>query len=65
MSLIAYLWLNYNCVMQDKLPQLDVAYRWLFQQRKHFPPNADIWHFRCHYPAIKSDLLQQVNSGDY
>ena len=51
--------------MQYKLPQLDVAYRWLCQQRKHFPPNADIWHFRCQYQIIKSDLLHQINSGDY
>ncbi|MFT6372687.1 MAG: hypothetical protein ACJAZT_001434 [Gammaproteobacteria bacterium] len=51
--------------MQYKLPQLDIAYRWLCQQRKHFPPNANIWHFRCHYSAIKSDLLRQINTGDY
>ena len=29
--------------MQFTLPQLDDAYRWLCQQRKHFPPITDLW----------------------
>jgi hypothetical protein len=44
---------------------LDDAYRWLCQQRQHFPPNADVWHFRRQYSAIKSDLLEQINSVRY
>ena len=44
---------------------VDEAYRWLCQQRKHFPPNADIWHFCCYYFAIKSDPLRQINTSDY
>jgi RNA-directed DNA polymerase len=51
--------------MQFSLSQLDEAYHWLCQQRKHFPPNADIWHFRRLYFSINSDLLDQINSGDY
>jgi RNA-directed DNA polymerase len=51
--------------MQLALSQLDDAYRWLCQQRQHFPPNADVWHFRRQYDAIKSDLLEQINSGRY
>ena len=51
--------------MRFTLSQLDDAYRWLCQQRKHFPPDADIWSFRYRYPASKSDLLQEVNSGQY
>jgi hypothetical protein len=51
--------------MQFTLSQLDDAYRWLCQQRKHFPPDADIWSFRYRYPAIKFDLLQEINSGGY
>jgi hypothetical protein len=51
--------------MRFALSQLDDAYRWLCQQRKHFPPNADVWHFRRQYSAIKSDLLEQINSGRY
>jgi RNA-directed DNA polymerase len=51
--------------MQLALSQLDDAYRWLCQQRQHFPPNVDVWHFRRQYSAIKSDLLEQINSGRY
>ena len=51
--------------MQFTLSQLNEGYRWLCQQRKHFPPNADIWDFRRQYDAINSDLLEQINSGDY
>jgi RNA-directed DNA polymerase len=51
--------------MQFALSQLDDAYRWLCQQRKQFPPNADVWHFRRQYFAIKSGLLEQLNSGRY
>jgi hypothetical protein len=49
--------------MRFTLSQLDDAYRWLCQQRKHFPANADIWSFRYRYPAIKSGLLQEINSS--
>jgi RNA-directed DNA polymerase len=51
--------------MKTQLSQLDDAYCWLCQHRKHFPPNADVWHFRHQYDAIKSDLLEQINSGRY
>jgi len=51
--------------MKFKLPQLDNAYHWLCQQRKHFPANADIWHFRFHYPATKLYLLRRINAGTY
>jgi RNA-directed DNA polymerase len=51
--------------MQPALSQLDDAYRWLCQQRKHFTPNANVWHFRRQYSAIKSDLLEQINSGRF
>ena len=45
--------------------QLDDAYHWLCQQRKHFPANADIWNFRHRYSAVKMKLLQEINSGWY
>jgi RNA-directed DNA polymerase len=45
--------------------QLDGAYRWLCQQRNHFPSDSDIWHFRFRYPFIKNALLCQINSGEY
>lgn len=45
--------------------QLDAAYKWLCQQRKHYPPNADIWDFRFHWEENKFKLLAEVNSGNY
>jgi RNA-directed DNA polymerase len=45
--------------------QVDVAYQWLCAQRKHYPPNADIWHFRFHWPQQKASLIQQLEAGDY
>ena len=55
----------YTAKMRFTISQLDDAYRWLCQQRKHFPPDADIWSFGYRYPASKSDLLQEINSGQY
>jgi hypothetical protein len=51
--------------MKFSLPQLDESYRWLCQQRKHFPTDADIWHFRFHYTEIRLHLLRRINSGRY
>ena len=51
--------------MKFSIAQLDDTYRWLCQQRKHFPPDADIWHFRFRYPCIKHALLWWINSGQY
>ena len=51
--------------MRFTTPQLDEAYRRLCQQRKHFPADADIWHFRFRYPFIKHALLWWINSGQY
>ena len=45
--------------------QLDKAYKWLCQQRKHYPRNADIWNFRFHWEENKLNLLDKINSGDY
>jgi hypothetical protein len=51
--------------MRFTLSQLDDAYHWLCQQRKHFPADTDIWHFRFRYPFIKHALLWRINSGAY
>ena len=55
----------YTARMQFTFSQLDDAYRWLCQQRKHFPPNADIWHFRFRHPTTRLDLLRRINAGTY
>lgn len=36
----------YTAQMRFTALQLDDAYRWRCQQRKHFPSDADIWHLR-------------------
>ena len=44
---------------------MDIAYHWLCQQRKHYPANSDVWHFRANWLKERSNLLKQINSGDY
>lgn len=44
---------------------LDSAYHWLCQQRRHHPPNADIWSLRFNWQQIKRRLLQQLRTGNY
>ena len=45
--------------------ELDAAYQWLCQQRKHYPDNADIWSFRFGWYQHKHQLLKTINQGDY
>jgi RNA-directed DNA polymerase len=45
--------------------QVDVAYQWLCAQRKHYPPNADVWHFRIHWPQQQARLIKQLEAGEY
>lgn len=44
---------------------IDTAYQWLCQQRKHFPPNADVWHLRFHWSRLRPQLKQQCLNGCY
>lgn len=44
---------------------LQQAFLAVCQQRRHFPADADIWHLRRHWPARKSGLLAEIQSGDY
>ena len=41
------------------------AYRWLCRRRRHFPPDADIWHFRIHAHTLIPTLLDQLRHGTY
>ena len=45
--------------------ELDSAYRWLCQQRKHHPPDADIWSFRFNWANDQLQLLNDLNQGRY
>ncbi|MCP4878246.1 MAG: hypothetical protein GY896_22565 [Gammaproteobacteria bacterium] len=51
--------------MNFTFSQLDDAYQWRRLQRKHFPPDADIWHFRHCYSAARAELLEKINAGVY
>jgi hypothetical protein len=51
--------------MHFTFSQLDDACQWLCLQRKHFPPDADIWHFRHRYSAARAELLEKINAGEY
>jgi RNA-directed DNA polymerase len=41
------------------------AFTWLCQQRKAFPPNADIWHFRFNYPHLLAKLKADITGNRY
>lgn len=41
------------------------AAQWLWKQRRHSPPGADVWDLRFHWTEIQSDLFERVMSGDY
>ena len=45
--------------------ELETAYQWLCQQRKHYPDNADIWSFRFNWAEHKHALLKTINQGNY
>lgn len=45
--------------------ELGSAYRWLYQQRRHHPHNADIWSFRFNWESHQLQLLEQINQGQY
>jgi hypothetical protein len=56
---------RHNLAMQFTTAQLDDAYTWLCRRRRHFPSDADIWWFRRCYLNVRSELLQEINSGLY
>lgn len=44
---------------------VDQSYAWLCEQRKHFPANADIWHFRHHWLTKRPEIIKQLLNGRY
>ncbi|OUS10110.1 hypothetical protein A9Q89_11665 [Gammaproteobacteria bacterium 53_120_T64] len=45
--------------------ELNSAYHWLCQQRKHHPASADIGSFRCNGGKYQLPLLEVINQGHY
>ncbi len=43
-----------------KPEKVEAAFLWLKQQRKHFPPNSDIWDLIFHWETEKPHLIQEV-----
>ena len=44
---------------------LDLADKWLCQQRKDAHHNHDVWDLRWHWNEVRPDLLQQLAEGTY
>lgn len=44
---------------------MDEAFRWLCWQRKHFPPNSDIWDLRYRWPEEKTRIQADLLNGRY
>jgi RNA-directed DNA polymerase len=44
---------------------LDSAFDWLCQRRKNWPPDADVWRFRRHWPDEKARLRTDLLEGTY
>lgn len=49
-------------INEEKLAQ---SYAKLIQQRRHFPPNSDIWHLRFHWGTIKAELISKLENKQY
>ncbi len=43
----------------------DEEYAWLCKQRRHYPPNADIWHLRFNWPMEQQRLSQLLLSQEF
>ena len=52
-------------MMQSLVSVLDQAYRWLCQQRRDYPPDADVWDMRFHRPAERVRLEADLRAGRY
>ena len=44
---------------------IDAAYSWLCKNRKHYPPNSDIWDLRFHWDKEREEIKQTLSLGCY
>ena len=44
---------------------LEQAFTWLCQRRKHYPPHADVWNLRRHWPTEKARIQHELRTGTY
>ncbi len=47
------------------IARLDIAYRWICKQRRHWPANADIWSLRARWPQEKAAIQADIAAGHY
>lgn len=47
------------------ISNLDLAYRWLCQQRQHYPANADVWDLRFHWNVERPILIRELRTGHF
>ncbi|EGQ8649207.1 EAL domain-containing protein, partial [Vibrio cholerae] len=47
------------------LEKIDAAYHWLCNQRRHYPPDSDIWHLRFHWPRYRTDVFQALSANSF
>jgi RNA-directed DNA polymerase len=52
-------------MMQSLVSVLDQAYRWLCQQRRDYPPDADVWDVRFHWHAERIRLEAELRCGRF
>src|SRR5687767_6456275 len=53
-----------SCVLFT-LNDLEKAFQWIFQKRKNYSANSDIWDLSRHWDQVKNTLLSQLNDGSY
>ena len=44
---------------------LSQAFAWLCQRRKRYPPHADVWNLRRHWPTEKARIQHELRAGTY
>ncbi|EOU2520617.1 MULTISPECIES: EAL domain-containing protein [Gammaproteobacteria] len=47
------------------MEKIDAAYHWLCNQRRHYPPDSDIWHLRFHWPRYRTDVFQALSANSF
>ena len=55
--------LTMSALADDAL--LEQAFDWLCQRRKHYPPHADVWDVRRHWPTEKARIQHELRAGTY
>jgi hypothetical protein len=46
-------------------PILEAAYAWLCHRRQAWPPAADVWRLRQHWPQEKARMQAELEAGTY